>query len=115
MDACDDSNARNATTSNQMQVIEHILFGVLSLAASLSLEELKDNKDYFEKALRDSDIGMVSPSPVLSFTELQRHRVQERFDTLRLCILDIQGFLQDDTSSEAWEAKKGYIRYLLEK
>tara|TARA_B100000902_G_scaffold307667_1_gene296579 strand:- start:1331 stop:1669 length:339 start_codon:yes stop_codon:yes gene_type:complete len=105
----------NATTSNQMQVIEYILFRVLSLAASLSLEKLKDNQLRVEKAIRDTDIGMVSPAPVLSFTELQRHRVQERFDTLRGCILDIQGFLQNDTSSEEWEAKKAYIRYLLEK
>ena len=105
----------NAIMSNKKLSIDNTQRGFLPYVVTLSLSELGDNKSRVKNAVSNTDIGMISPAPVSSFTELEKHQIQERFDTLRLCVLDIQGFLQEDKTSEEWEAKKAYIRYLLDK
>ena len=111
MDFCDNSNVKASeeqlSISNSEKFLRHTV--------TLSLSELKDNQRRVKNAVSNTDIGMISPSPVSSFTELEKAQIQERFDTLRLCVLDIQGFLQEDKTSEEWEAKKANIRYLLDK
>ena len=111
MDFCDNSNVnaseKHLSISNSEKFLRHTV--------TLSLRKLRDNQSRVKNAVSYTDIGMMSPAPVSSFTELEKHQIQERFDTLRLCVLDIQGFLQEDKTSEEWEAKKAYVRYLLDK
>jgi len=111
MDFCDNSNVnaseKQLAISNSEQFLHH--------AVTLSLSDMRKNPRRVKNGVGNTDIGMISPAPVSSFTELEKHQIQERFDTLRLCVLEIQGFLQEDKTSEEWEAKKAYVRYLLDK
>ena len=105
----------NAIMSNKNLSIDNTLRGFLPYVVTLPLSELRNNKSRVENAVRNMDIGMMSPAPVSSFTDLEKHQIQERFDTLRLAVLEIQGFLQEDKTLEEWEDKKAYVRYLLDK